>query len=38
MIQRFKLDSANSGQGPMVGSSEEGNELSGSVKGREFFY
>jgi hypothetical protein len=29
------LDSSNSGQGPIAGSCEHGNELSVSIKGRE---
>jgi hypothetical protein len=30
------LDASGSGQGSAVGSCEHGNELSGSIKGREF--
>jgi hypothetical protein len=31
------LDASGSGQGPVAGSCENGNELSGSLKGVEFF-
>jgi hypothetical protein len=31
------MDSADLGQGPVAGSCEEGTELSGSIKGGEFF-
>jgi len=35
-VGRCKLDTAGSGQGPVAGSCEHGNEPSGFIKGREF--
>jgi hypothetical protein len=35
-VGRCGLDAPGSGQGPIAGPSEQGNELSGSIKGREF--
>jgi len=36
MVGRCGLDASGSGQGPVVGCCEHGNETSGSVKGGEF--
>jgi len=33
----YGLDSPGSGQRPMVGSCEHGNELASSIKGKEFY-
>jgi hypothetical protein len=35
-VGRCGLDSSGSGQGPFVGSCEQSNEPSGSIKGRKF--
>jgi hypothetical protein len=35
-LHRYGLDSSGSGQGPVAGSCEHGNEPSGFIKGREF--
>jgi hypothetical protein len=35
-VERCGLDSSGSGQGPVVGSCENGHESSGSIKGRKF--
>jgi hypothetical protein len=35
-VGRCEQDVSESGSGPMAGSSENGNELSGSIKDREF--
>jgi len=35
-LTRCRLDASGSGQEPVVGCSEHGNELSGSIKGGEF--
>jgi hypothetical protein len=35
-VGRCGRDSSGSGQGPMEGSCEHGNEISDSIKGREF--
>jgi hypothetical protein len=36
MVGRCGLNSFGSGEGPVVGPCEHGNEPSGSIKGREF--
>jgi hypothetical protein len=36
-VSRCGLDSSGSGEGPVAGSCEHGNEPSGSIKGGEFF-
>jgi hypothetical protein len=36
-ILSCELVSPSSGYGPMLGSYDHGNDLSGSIKGREFF-
>jgi hypothetical protein len=36
VVGRCGLDSSGSGYGPFVGSSENGNELLASIKGRRF--
>jgi hypothetical protein len=35
-VGRCELDASGSGQGPMAGSCEHGNEPMGSIKGQEF--
>jgi hypothetical protein len=35
-VGRCGLDAYDSGQGPVLGSCEHGNEPSGSIKGRDF--
>jgi hypothetical protein len=35
-VRRCGLDSSGSGQGPVAGSCEHGNEPLGSIKGEEF--
>jgi hypothetical protein len=35
-VRRYELDSSGSGQGPVVGCCEHGNEHSGSIKSGEF--
>jgi hypothetical protein len=35
-VESCGLDASGSGQGPVAGSSEHGNEPSGSIKGEEF--
>jgi hypothetical protein len=35
-VEKCELDFSDSGQGPMVSSYENSNELSGSIKDREF--
>jgi hypothetical protein len=38
MVRRCELDESGSGQGPVAGSCEYSNELSGSIKERKFLY
>jgi len=35
-VGKCELDSTGAGHGPMVGSDEHSNEISGSIKGGEF--
>jgi hypothetical protein len=37
-ISCMSLNASSSGQGPVAGSYEHGNEPSGSIKGREFLH
>jgi hypothetical protein len=37
-VGKCGLDSSGSGQGPVAGSCEDGNELSGSMKWGEYFF